>query len=133
MFFKKKKSTEEAINDADKAVNKGLSGFLTKTFRGQEFGDQAKYGLDQAKKFSGQGNLAMTGMPAKAKVISIQDTGTLINNDPVVRLTLEVIPAYGAPFQVTGDSPVSKISVPRAGDEINIKYNATNTSEFVVV
>lgn len=131
MFFKKK-STDESLKDADKALNKGLSGFMAKTFMGKEFVEQANQGLDQAKKYSSQG-LAMTGLPAKAKVVAIQDMGMLVNNNPVVKLTLDVQPPYGVSFQTTGECPVSKIAIPKVGDEISIKYNAANTNEFVVV
>lgn len=133
-FFSKKQDTpEEALKKADKTINSGFTGFLTKSFMGQENMNKINSGLDMAKKYQAQSGIANTGMPARAKVIAIQDTGTLINYDPVVKLTLEVQPQFGVGFTVTGDSPVSKIAIPRVGDEINIKYNPTNTNEFCVV
>ena len=72
-------------------------------------------------------------MPATAVVESIEDTGSLINMNPVVKLTLKVTPQYGAPFDTVGTSMVSKIAIPRKGETVNIKYNPADTSQFVIV
>ena len=140
MFFNKKKFEEarkdpnKAIDQADKAINSGVSGFLTKTFMGKDFVDQTNQSLNTAKNaMGGNTNLSMTGVPATAEVLSIEDTGKLINYDPIVRMKLAVQPAYGTPFENTAEVLVSKIAVPRVGDKINIKYNAMNTSEIMVV
>ena len=140
MFFNKKKF-DEARNDpkkgleqADKAINKGVTGFLTKTFMGQDFVDQTNASLNTAKNaMGGNTNLSMTGVPATAEVLSIEDTGKLINYDPIVRLKLAVQPAYGTPFENTAEVMVSKVAVPRVGDKINIKYNPVNNSEIMIV
>ncbi len=94
--------------------------------------DQGQAALDMQK----NGNmLAMTGVEGAAEVVAIVDTGTLINMDPVVKLTLKVTPAVPglAPFETVGQSVVSKIAIPRKGDTIKIKYNVANPSEFVVM
>ena len=77
--------------------------------------------------------LAQSGMAGTAEVLSIEDTGTLINFNPVVKLKLKVTPPYGAEFETTGQSAVSKIAIPRVGDKINIKYNPNQVDQFVVV
>jgi ACR3 family arsenite efflux pump ArsB len=77
--------------------------------------------------------LAQSGMDATAQVVAIADTGTLINYNPVVMLTLKVTPAYGVPFDTAGQSMVSKIAIPRVGDTIKIKYNPANPTQLVVM
>jgi hypothetical protein len=139
-FVKKNmdKSPDEALQDGRKAINKGISGGLTKAFLGQEFVDKMNGVMDQGQaaldmQKSGQ-MLAMSGMAATAEVVAIEDTGALINMNPVVKLTLKVTPAMGMPaFDTMGQTTVSKIAIPRKGDKINIKYNPANPSEFVVM
>lgn len=139
-FVKKNmdKDPQEALDDGRKAINKGITGGLTKAFMGQEFVDKMNNAMDQGQAaidMQKSGNmLAMSGMAATAEVVSIEDTGKLINMNPVVKLTLKVTPAMGMPgFETTGETTVSKIAIPRKGDTINIKYNVANPSEFVVM
>ena len=139
-FVKKQmdKSPEEALNDGRKSINSGISGGLTKAFMGQEFVDKMNGAMDQGQaaidmQKNGQW-LAQSGFDATAEVVAIQDTGALINMNPVVKLTLKVTPAMGMPaFDTTGETTVSKISIPRKGDTIKIKYNPANPSQFVVM
>jgi hypothetical protein len=128
-----KSEVEKNWKKADNTLNKGILGWISRMF----FGTQTIYNfnnmLNTAQKYStGANNLAQTGLPGKATVVSIQDTGMLVNYNPVVRLSLKVQPMYGAGFETTGDTTVSKIAIPRVGDEINIKYNPANQSEFII-
>ena len=115
----------------------GLTGGLTKAFMGKDFVDdmnnamnKGQAALDMQK--SGQW-IAQTGMDATAEVLSIQDTGSLINMNPVVILKLKVQPAMGAGFETTTQTMVSKIAVPRVGDTIKIKYNPADPTQVAVV
>lgn len=128
---------KKALDKADSTLNKGLMGALTKGFMGQDFVDKMNSGID-----AGRGAIAgmeqsqmlmQTGADATAEVLGIQDTGMMINYNPVVLLTLKVTPATGDGFQTTGQSMVSKIAVPRVGDTIRIKYNPAETTQLVVV
>ena len=128
---------QKALDKGRKSLNKGLSGGLTKAFMGQGFVDKMNNVMDQGQaamdmQQSGQW-LAMSGMPATAEVVAIEDTGKLINYNPVVKLTLKVTPAAGVAFDAVGETMVSKIAVPRKGDTVNIKYNPADPQQFVVV
>jgi len=135
--FGKKKDPKEALEDADKALNKGVSGFMAKTFMGKDFVIQANQGIDMAKKYTDaygtQSQLAQTGLPATAEVLGITDTGAMINYNPVVKLKLKVTPQYGVAYSTEIETAVSKIAVPRVGDKINVKYNPANQNEMVIV
>jgi hypothetical protein len=140
-FVKKQmdKSPQEALDDGRKKMNSGITGGLTKAFMGQEFVDKMNNAMDQGQaainmQQSG-GWLAMSGLDATATVVSIEDTGKLINMNPVVKLSLKVTPSVGgmAPFDTVGETMVSKIAIPRKGDTVKIKYNVADTKQFVVV
>jgi archaellin len=138
MFGRKiEKDPQKALDNAKKTMNSGLTGGLTRAFMGKDFVDdmnnamnKGQAALDMQK--SGQW-IAQAGMDATAEVLSIQDTGTLINMNPVVVLQLKVQPTVGAEFTTTAQTPVSKIAIPRVGDKIKIKYNPANPSQIAVI
>ena len=134
---KKDEDPKDALNKADKALNKGVSGFMAKTFMGKDFVNKANEGLDMAKQYTDydgrKAQLMATGLGGTAEVLSIADTGALINYNPVVKLRLKVTPQYGPEFETEIETAVSKIAVPRAGDKLNVKYNPANTSELIIV
>ncbi|MGZ4174440.1 MAG: SHOCT domain-containing protein, partial [Solirubrobacteraceae bacterium] len=65
-------------------------------------------------------------------VTNIQDAGTTINNNPRVKLTLNVQPEGGEPFDVTKKVTVSRVNLPRVGDPLRVKYYA-NAPEGLAV
>ena len=138
MFGRKiEKDPQKALDNAKKNMNSGLTGGLTKAFMGKDFVDdmnnamnKGQAALDMQK--SGQW-IAQAGMDATAQVVSIKDTGSLINMNPVVILQLKVQPAMGAAFETTAQTMVSKIAIPRVGDTIKIKYNPADPTQIAVV
>lgn len=134
---KKDESPEDALKKADKALNKGVSGFMAKSFMGKDFMNKANEGLDAAKYWTEQGKLnqelMISGVDGKAKVLGIVDTGQLINFDPVVQLTLQVTPAFGAEYQHVLTAPVSKIAVPRVGDTVSLKIHKDDNTKMMVL
>ena len=138
MFGRKiEKDPQKALDNAKKTMNSGLTGGLTKAFMGKDFVndmnnamDKGQAALDMQK--SGAW-IAQSGMDATAEVLSIQDTGSLINMNPVVVLQLKVQPTVGAEFTTTAQTMVSKIAIPRVGDKIKIKYNPANPTQIAVV
>jgi hypothetical protein len=133
----KKKDPKDAINDADKALNKGVSGFMAKTFMGKDFVNQANASLDMAKQYTDydgkKAQLMATGLPGTAEVLTIADTGAMVNFNPVVQMKLKVQPQYGPEFETEVQSAVSKIAVPRVGDKLNIKYNPANQNDLIII
>ena len=53
--------------------------------------------------------LSKTGVPAQARIISVSDTGTTVNNNPQIKLLLEVTPPMGAPYQVETKQLISRL------------------------
>lgn len=137
MFGRKiEKDPQKALDQANKTLNNPLLKGVTKAFMGKDFVEQtdnalaqAQNAVDMQKQFQNP-----DGMETTAMVMAIQDTGKMINNNPVVVLTLTINAAYGATLpNVTGETIVSKIAIPRVGDTIRIKYNPVNPMQFTVV
>jgi len=53
--------------------------------------------------------LAKTGVPAQARIVSLSDTGVTINNNPQIKLLLEVTPPMGAPYMVETKMVISRL------------------------
>lgn len=75
------------------------------------------------------------GVQAEATVIEIWDTGTTINDDPLVGLLLEVHPPGMAPFQVKTKTIISRLSAANLmpGQKANVKYDPANLKRVAVV
>ena len=136
MFGRKiEKDPQKALDQANKTLNNPLVKGLNKAFMGKDFVEQtdkamaqAQNAIDMQKQFQNP-----DGMETTAVVTAIQDTGKMINDNPVVVLSLTINAAYGGALPVTGETIVSKIAIPRAGDTIRIKYNPTNPMQFTVI
>ncbi|MEW5938801.1 MAG: hypothetical protein AB1750_04010 [Chloroflexota bacterium] len=65
------------------------------------------------------------GQPAQATVLKIWDTGTTINQNPVVRMLLEVRPPGGTSFQAETERLVSRLQIPQIqpGAIVAVKYD----------
>jgi hypothetical protein len=139
LFGKPEKDPQKALEQADKMLNKGVSGFLTKTFMGKDFVNDMNQSLDRgsealkkAEYYQSLEGLYQNGLPAKAEVVTIEDTGALVNHNPVVIMQLKVQPQSDLPFDTTVQTMVNKIAIPRVGDTINILYNPNDCTQVVV-
>jgi hypothetical protein len=78
--------------------------------------------------------LEEAGVNAPAQVMSVNDTGMTINNNPRIALVLQVNPMDGSPpFQVSKKVTVSRVSIPRPGDGLAIRYDPSDhdNCEFI--
>ena len=137
-FGKKiEKDPQKALDNAKKTMNSGITGGLTKAFMGKDFVNDMNSTMNQGQAaldgLQQQAWLAQNGLEATAEVVMVTDTGATVNMNPVVVLQMKVTPVAGAPFDVTTQTMVSRISVPRAGDKIKIKYNPANPQQMAVL
>lgn len=74
------------------------------------------------------------GVPAEAVILKISDTGTTINDDPVVRLLLQVHPPGQSPFQAETEQLVSRLQILQVqpGATVQVKYDPTNQAVALV-
>ncbi|MET3940385.1 hypothetical protein ABIC22_003197 [Paenibacillus sp. PvP094] len=129
-WFSKKNKQEDAIAKADRMMNKGLTGLMMKGFVPKQHREAINQSLDSAK----QAQLAATGslpLTATATVLTITDTGKLINFDPIVVLVLDVTETSGRQYQRTLETLVSKMQIPRVGDRVGLGQNPANPSELI--
>ena len=137
-FGKKvEKDPQKALDNAKKTMNSGISGGLPKAFMGKDFVNDMNSAMNQGQAaldgLQQQQWLAQNGLDATADVVMVTDTGATVNMNPVVLIQMQVTPVAGAPFDVTTQTMVSRIAVPRAGDKIKIKYNPANPQQVAVL
>lgn len=78
--------------------------------------------------------LQKTGIPARATILEVKDTGVTINNSPQVKLVLEVKNSFGQKYTTQTRVLVSRIN-PNAympGMEIPVKVDSKNELNVVV-
>lgn len=73
-----------------------------------------------------------SGIPARAEVLKIVDTGILVNHSPVAQLTLKIMPEEGGEFETTVRLVLPRVHLPREGDIIAVKYNPLDTGEVAL-
>lgn len=74
------------------------------------------------------------GTPATATIERLIDTGTTINNDPVVEFVLRVLPSEGATFEAHSKALVSRLDVPsvQPGRVVPVKYDRHDASRVAI-
>jgi hypothetical protein len=65
-----------------------------------------------------------SGIPAKATVLTVSDTGTMVNNQPLLRIGLEVQPPYDSRFVATVEYVVPYSFLPQVqpGNTLQVFY-----------
>ncbi|MEE1740314.1 hypothetical protein [Streptomyces sp. BE147] len=121
-LFGHRKSREERAHEiADKvASGKGFYGRATRAIVGGE--DFARLQESVGAYNTGltaQQLIAMGVPPVPAVVVSITDTGKLVNFDPVVELVVDLVPQpSGVAGRIELQTIVSKLRIPRAGEQV---------------
>ena len=67
------------------------------------------------------------GISARAVVIGVADTGMTVNDNPRVKLTLQVQPEGDAPFEATKKVTVSRVAIPSVGDQYYVRGSTRQT------
>lgn len=137
LFGNSKKSDEERTEDAmkhaeDLVGGKGLMGKVTKGFMGSDFTDKMsetlQAGRDAQATVAANAAAAASGVPGvKATVTALADTGKMINNDPVVNLSVTL--ETGQILQL--ETLVSKLQIPRVGDSVTMIPNPGQPGAYV--
>ena len=74
------------------------------------------------------------GRPATGAIVRLVDTGTTINNDPVVEFVLRVTPPEGDPWEARTKALVSRLDVPavQPGRVVPVKYDPQNRARVAI-
>ena len=103
--------------------------FVLPQFLGQLKNASALVGGLQAKE-----QLAMTGVPAVARVVQAAQTGTMVNHNPQVWFQLEVQGPQGVyAAQTTAVVPQLNLSQCQPGMSLHVRVNPQNPNEIAVV
>lgn len=76
--------------------------------------------------------LLTQGERATAVVTAVHDTNVTINDNPRVRVDFEIRPALGEPFNGSKTMVVSRVAIPRVGDEVTAWYDPADRETFMV-
>jgi Short C-terminal domain len=75
-------------------------------------------------------NLVQNGARGIGTVLTVQDTGMSINDNPRVKMTFRVEPIDGSPpFEAQKTKVVSRVEIPRTGDRYPVWYDAADPGE----
>jgi hypothetical protein len=130
LFGKKKSRQEKSLEIANKvASGKGFYGRATRAFVGAEDFAAIQQSVGAVNSGIGVQQLLAMGVPtAQAEVVSIADTGRLVNFDPVVDL---VVRLAGTAERVELQPIVSKLRIPRPGDQVLLVANPQQPGTYL--
>lgn len=79
--------------------------------------------------------LLTTGMPAGGRVLQLMDTGMLVNNNPQVRIIVEVQMPGRPPYQADTTMVLSMLAVPRVqpGCMVNLRVDPMNPANVAIL
>ncbi|MFF5303776.1 hypothetical protein ACFY5F_30910 [Streptomyces sp. NPDC013161] len=117
-IFGRRKSREERAAEiaGQVASGKGFYGRTTRAFLGNEDYARVQQSIGAYNSGLAVQQLLAAGVPTiTAVVVSIGDTGQLVNHDPVVDL---VVQPTGRTDRIALRTVVSKLRIPRTGDQV---------------
>src|SRR5215213_11071000 len=72
-----------------------------------------------------------SGAKGAGTVVSVQDTGMTINDNPRVKMTFRIEPLDGSPpFDAQKTTTVSRVEIPRSGDRYPCWYDHADPSTW---
>lgn len=74
------------------------------------------------------------GKPATGTIVRLIDSGTTINNDPVVEFVVRVSPEGGEPYEARTRGLVSRLDVPaiQPGRVVPVKFDPDNPARIAL-
>jgi hypothetical protein len=85
--------------------------------------------------FAAKEQLAQTGIPAMGRLISVQQTGRLVNYNPEIAAVVEVHHPQLGPYQTQTTAIVPQIAIPRAqpGAQVQVRVDPQNQHNIALV
>jgi hypothetical protein len=84
------------------------------------------FALGGGKKQARLAQLTQHGKRCSGVVLSVEDTGVTINDNPRVKITVRAEPPGESPWTIVKTATVSRVSIPRAGDRCVVFYDPAN-------
>jgi hypothetical protein len=78
--------------------------------------------------------LLESGLPAPAVILSVEDTGVTMNDNPQARLTLQVTPPNRPPFQAVVTTFVGRLQIGMLvpGQSVSVRYDPNDISKVAI-
>ena len=108
--------------------SKKIDSFTEETKKNMEKKVLKEFGVDNEKREK----LMKTGVKAKGEITKVQDTQETINNNPRVKIYVKVKPDNGEEFDAVISTIVSRVNIPRKGDEVTVFYDKDNKEDIIV-
>jgi hypothetical protein len=85
--------------------------------------------------FAAKEQLALTGIPAMGRLLSVQQTGRLVNYNPEIQAVVEVHHPQLGPYQTQTTAIVPQIAIPRAqpGAQVQVRVSPQNQHEIALI
>jgi hypothetical protein len=82
----------------------------------------------------GSKKILETGLPAQATILEVRDTGVTVNNNPQIKLILQVTPSTGIPYQAEVKLLISRLETYKyqPGMTLPVKYDPNDTSRVAI-
>jgi hypothetical protein len=79
-------------------------------------------------------SILKNGIPAKARIVSVQQTGVMVNYQPQIAFQLEVQPPGDAPYQAQTKAVIPLVNIPQfqPGVEVPVKIHPTDPTKVVL-
>ncbi|MFF1297218.1 MULTISPECIES: hypothetical protein [unclassified Streptomyces] len=131
IFGKRKSREEKAAKIVEQvAGGKGFYGRMTRATLGGEDYARLQQTIGTYNSGAAVRQLLAMGVPTTpAVVVSISDTGKLVNYDPVVDLVLQLTGTTADPISL--QTLVSKLRIPRAGDQVLLIEDPANPGGYL--
>lgn len=85
-------------------------------------------GLDKDKRE----RLKKEGKRSSATIKKVEDLNVTINKNPKVRIYLKVTPKDEKAFDAAIEMVVSRVNIPRAGDDATVFYNPNDKTDIII-
>jgi hypothetical protein len=79
-------------------------------------------------------SILQNGIPAQARILSVQQTGVMVNYQPQVAFQLEVHPPGDVPYQAQAKAVIPVVNIPQfqPGTEVPVKIHPTDPTQVVL-
>ena len=78
--------------------------------------------------------ILQNGIPAQAKIVSVRQTGVMLNNQPQILFDLEVQPPGGTPYRAQTKAIIPMVNIPQfqPGVEVPVKIHPSDPTQVVM-
>ena len=86
------------------------------------------------KKVGPDRSILQNGIPAQARILSVQQTGVMVNNQPQIIFNLDVRHPGSSPYQAQTKAVIPMVNIPQLqpGTDVPVKIHPTDPTKIVL-